>query len=108
MTHRVIFSPESEEQLTNIYRFIMAATSPQTAERYTDSIIDYCESLKTFPHRGTKRDDIRQGLRITNYKRNTVIAFSVDETQVNILGIFYGGQNYEASLSPTSNQDDLQ
>lgn len=54
--------------------------------------------MQTFPHRGTRRDDIRPGLRITNYKGRTVIAFDVDAELVSIIGVFYGGQDYETAL----------
>lgn len=98
MTYRVAFSPESEEQLAALYRYIAAAASPTAAERYVNAIIDYCESLRTFPLRGTRRDDIRPGLRVTNYKGRAVIAFDVDEVLVSIIGVFYGGQNFETAL----------
>jgi plasmid stabilization system protein ParE len=78
MNFQVMFSPEAEEQLVALYRYIADVTSPETAVGYIDGIIDYCESLQTFPHRGTVRDDIRPGLRITNFKKHTVIAFSVE------------------------------
>lgn len=48
--------------------------------------------------RGTHRDDVRPGLRITNYKKRAVIAFAVDAAQVSVIGIFYGGQDYESGL----------
>lgn len=32
------------------------------------AMVAYCESLQDFPHRGTRRDDVRPGLRVTNYK----------------------------------------
>jgi plasmid stabilization system protein ParE len=48
--------------------------------------------------RGTRRDDVRPGLRITNFKKRAVIAFAVEAAQVSIIGIYYGGQNYEAVL----------
>ena len=44
------------------------------------------------------RDDVRPGLRTTNYRKRTIIAFSVDAERVSIIGIFYGGQNYETIL----------
>lgn len=56
--------------------YIAAAVSPKIAERYTSSIVAYCESLQDFLLRGTRRDDVRPGLRITNYKKRAVIAFS--------------------------------
>jgi toxin ParE1/3/4 len=54
--------------------------------------------LQTFPRRGIRRDDIRPGLRITNYKKRAVIAFDVDAEMVSIIGVFYGGQDYETVL----------
>ncbi len=57
-----------------------------------------CESLRTFPLRGTQGDDVRPSLRITNYKKRAVIAFDVDTEAVSIIGVFYGGQDYETVL----------
>jgi toxin ParE1/3/4 len=98
MSHRVVFSPEAEEQLAALYGYIAAAASPDIAARYTEAIVSFCESLRTFPHRGNMRDDVRPGLRITNYKKRAVIAFAVDSEQVSIIGVFYGGQDYESIL----------
>lgn len=102
MNYRVVFSPEAEEQLAALYVYIAAAASPEIAARYTGAIVDYCESLRTFPLRGTMRDDVRPGLWITNYKKRTVIAFAVDAEQVSIVGVFYGGQDYESILQDDS------
>ena len=98
--YTVAFTPEAEEQLADLYRFIAAAASPITAERYTSAIIAHCEGMHTVPNRGTRRDDIRPGLRITSYKQRAVIAFAVDDValMVTIIGVYYGGQNYEAAL----------
>lgn len=98
MNYRVVFTPEAEEQLVALYRYIAEAASPGSAARYTEAIVSYCESLRTFPHRGTMRDDVRPGLRVTNYKRRAVIAFDVDIDVVSIIGVFYGGQDYETIL----------
>jgi len=94
MRYRVIFTPQAQEQLADLAE----AASPNTAARYTDAIVSYCESLRTFPLRGTKRDDVRPGLRITNYKKRVVIAFTVDDELISIIGIFYGGRDYETIL----------
>lgn len=98
MNYHVVFSPEAEEQLTELYRYIAADASPDIAARYTEAIVSYCESLRTFPHRGNTRDDVRPGLRVTHYKKRTVIAFDVATEVVSIIGIFYGGQDYESIL----------
>lgn len=98
MIYRVVFSSEAQEQLVALYGYIANAASADIAARYTEAIVSYCESLRTFPHRGTMRDDVRPGLRITNYKKRAVIAFEVDAEQVSILGVFYGGQDFETLL----------
>ena len=102
MSYRVVFSPEAEEQLAALYGYIAAAASANIAARYTEAIVSYCESLRTFPLRGTLRDDVRPGLRITHYKKRAVIAFDVDSELVSILGVFYGGQDYETILQDDS------
>ena len=54
------------------------------------------------PRRGTRRDDIRPGLRITHYKGRVAIAFFVEAQQVSIIGVYYGGQDYETALQEDS------
>ena len=98
MTYAVVFTPEAEEQLVALYHYVAKTASPEIAHRYTNAIVTYCEGLRVSPHRGTRRDDIRPGLRITNYKGRAVIAFAVDAEQVSILGVFYGGRDYETFL----------
>lgn len=98
MAYAVVFTPEAEELLVAIYHYIAAAASPIIAERYTSAIVSYCEGLATFPDRSTLHEDIRPGLRVINYKKRTVIAYTVDSNQVLIIGVFYGGQDYESTL----------
>ena len=102
MNYRVVFAPEAEEQLAALYHYIAAESSPDIAARYIEAILSYCESLTTFPHRGIRRHDVRPGLRVTNYKKRTVIAFDVDAEQISILGVFYGGQDYATILRDDS------
>ena len=97
-TFSVKFAPEALEQLDNLEQYIAEAASPAVAASYIDAIVSYCESLQTFPNRGTQRDDVRPGLRITNYRGRAVIAFAVEESQAYIIGVFYGGQDYETAL----------
>ncbi len=39
MDYTVVFTPEAEEQLLSLYRFIADHTSPVTAECYTSAIV---------------------------------------------------------------------
>jgi plasmid stabilization system protein ParE len=102
MMHRVVFAPEAEAQLLALYFHIAAAASPAIAADYTEAIIAQCETLQTFPIRGTRRDDIRPGLRTFGFRRRVTIAFEVGEDTVAILGIFYGGQQFESVLGEES------
>ncbi len=97
-TRVVVFSPEAEEELAALYRYIAAAASPSIAADYTDAIVTHCQSLRRFPARGTRRDDIRPGLRISNYRKRVIIAFVIEPDRVLILGIFSGGRDYETVL----------
>lgn len=105
MSYRVVFTPEALDQLAALYQYIAVAASPAIALRYTDAIVSYCESLSIFPHRGTVRDDVRMGLRVTHYRKRAVIAFAVETEWVYIVGVFYGGQDYEVRLSNDSDDD---
>lgn len=95
---RVVFTPEAEGQLASLYRYVARAASLGVAAHYTEAIVAYCETLGTIPLRGTHRDDVRPGLRITHYKKRTVIAFGAGDEVVTIVGVFYGGQDYETAL----------
>lgn len=99
MSYTVVFTPEAEAQLVELYGYIAAAASPEIAARFTDGIVTYCESLSTFPNRGNRREDIRPGLRVTSYRKRVAIAFDVEADRVEIMGVFYGGQDYESALS---------
>lgn len=105
MAYTVVFAPQALEQLSELYRYIAVAASPEVALRYTDAIVTHCEELRLFPLRGNRRDDIRPGLRITNYRKRAVIAFAVEAEQVLIIGIFYGGQDLGSSMPPEPDND---
>jgi plasmid stabilization system protein ParE len=96
--YTVVFAPEAAEQLERLYAYVADAASPTVALNYTNAIVSYCDGLKISPHRGMQRNDIRPGLRVTNYKKRAVIAFTVESDLVSIIGIYYGGQDFEADL----------
>lgn len=95
----VVFAPEAEAQLVAIHERIALAASPAIAQRFTEAIVARCESLDRLPRRGTPRDDLRPGLRTLSLRRRVMIAYAVEEKAVTILGVFYGGQDWEAVLA---------
>ena len=100
MTARtVIFQPEAISQLENLQDCIAHNASPAIAGRYAGAIFDHCESLVDFPYRGTARDDVGAGLRTISYRGRALIVFTIGEESIDILGIFYGGQNWEPGFT---------
>jgi toxin ParE1/3/4 len=96
--YTIIYTPEAEAQLVDLYRYIAAEASPATAARFTAQIVDRCEALTAFPERGAPRFDVRPGLRTQPFQR-VMITYAVKGSKVIIIGIFYGGQDYESILT---------
>jgi toxin ParE1/3/4 len=102
MTGRVNYTPEAEQQLNDIDDWITEAVSVDIARRFVSAILDHIETIPAFPHAGRVRDDVRPGMRTSTFKKRTLVAYEVDgspgELVVNILGVFHGGQDWEAAL----------
>jgi toxin ParE1/3/4 len=95
MTHSVVFSERAEQQLDALYALIEADSGSARAESFTAEIVNFCMGLSLFPERGTRRNDLRAGLRILGWRRRVSIAIVVEPKAVLILGVFYGGQDWE-------------
>jgi toxin ParE1/3/4 len=95
---RIVFRREALTQLEELQDFVVAAGSPVAAAGLVDALLAFCEDLAPFPLRGTARDDIRPGLRTIGFRRRAVVAFAVREDAVVILGVYYGGRDYEPVL----------
>ncbi len=60
------------------------------ADRTVDAIRIFIASLQHFPHRGTRRDDLRHGLRIVSAYRRTAVAIEIGDQRriVTVLRVF--------------------
>jgi len=103
--NEVVFTPEAEEQLAELYRYIEENATAAVALSYTSSVVEYCEGLATFPLRGTPRDDVRPGLRTTAYKRRTESPTPSKMEEFRSLVFFHGGRDYETALQPDEPED---
>ena len=95
---RVIFTPLAERHIDSLHEYITTHASEERADGYVSRIVDFCNGLSTFPLRGTQRDDLLSGLRVTGFERRVTIAFIVTAEAVLIEGIFYGGRDFEAEF----------
>jgi len=81
--------------LVGVYEFITRAGNPQNAIGFVDRLSSFCHRLDVASQRGHRRDDMLPGLRIVGFERRVTVAFTVDEDRVNILRLFYGGQDWK-------------
>ena len=96
--YEISFRPLAEADLLRLYDYIAEASGPAVAGGYIDRLEAACLAPESFPERGTRRDDIRPGLRIIGFERRATIVFQVLESEVLIVRIFYGGHDYQAAL----------
>jgi toxin ParE1/3/4 len=73
-------------------------SSPSSAARYVDRIEEFCMKLSLFPERGTRRDEVRPGIRIIGFNRRVAVAFYVRDREVEIARILYGGRDLVRAL----------
>jgi toxin ParE1/3/4 len=97
-SYEVSFRPQAEADLFRLYGFIAGEAGRQVAGAYIARIEAACMALEDFPKRGTRRDDIRPGLRTMGFERRATIVFQVLAAEVVIVRVFYGGQDFERAL----------
>lgn len=51
-----------------------------------------------FPERGTRREDLRSGLRIIGFERRVTIAFHVAADRITVDRVLYGGRDLSRAL----------
>jgi toxin ParE1/3/4 len=97
----VVFSPAASDDLESMRDFIADAAGRDIADRFVGRLVTHCEGFASAPLRGTRRDDIRAGLRLTGWRRTVTIAFGVDEAarRVDIAGVFYRGRDVAGAMA---------
>lgn len=101
MTREVVFAPEAQIDLLDLYGMIAEAGGGERALAYVERIQAASLRLGVLPERGTRRDDIRPGLRVTGFERRVAIAFHVGAGRVMIARVLYGGRDLGTTLSET-------
>ena len=101
MTHEVVFAPEAQLDLLDLYDTVAEAGGGERALAYVERIQATCLRLAVFPERGTRRDDVRPGLRVIGFERRVAIAFHVGTGRLTIDRVLYGGQALGTLLSET-------
>lgn len=95
----VRFDPAALDDLDELYGWLADRAGPGRASRYAEGLRAYCAGLSDFPERGSRRDEIRPGLRVAVFQRRVSIAFVVKPDAVVVLRMLYGGRDLEGLLS---------
>ena len=93
----VEFAPEARDDLIALYDWIADRADHMVAIGYVERLEAFCRKLSIGSARGSRRDDVREGLRVIGFKRRINVAFVVEDDRVVVLRLFYGGRNWEAS-----------
>lgn len=96
--YEVILGRLALQHLKEIEDYLSAQAVTFVTENYTNRIKAACASLSQFPHRGRSRGDLGAGIRAIGFEGRATIVFRIYEDRVRILGIFFGGRDYEALL----------
>ena len=96
---RIVFRPEAEADLFELYRYIaLASGSIEVAFNFTERLRAACFTLVDFSERGALRNDVKAGLGILIHERKTIIAYFVKDDSVIINNIFHAGRDWETTL----------
>ncbi len=94
---KVVLREEAIADLADIYNHIARVSgSPVTAIGFVRRIKARCQRIGNVPMGGIARDDLQPGLRTVPFEHSAVIAYVVEDDQVSITNVFYGGRDYEA------------
>jgi toxin ParE1/3/4 len=96
--YEVSFRPRARKDLISLYHYIAKQASPRIAANYIGRIEKACSSLVSLPHRGTAIPSHLSGLRTMGFERRATILFSVGEEKVEILRVYYGGQDLDPEI----------
>jgi toxin ParE1/3/4 len=97
-----VLSDEALDDLMSIYRWIAEDAGLRVADRYYEKIRSYCRTFDIASERGTRHDNLLQGLRIVGFEKSITLAFKVYDDRVLFLRVFYGGRDWEAAFRPDS------
>lgn len=94
---KVILREEAIADLAEIYHHIARVSGSRgTAIGFVRRIKARCRRIGLVPMGGMARSDLRPGLRTVPFEHTAVIAYVVEDDQVSVTNVFYGGRDYEA------------
>jgi toxin ParE1/3/4 len=93
---RLLKRPEAENDLEEIWWYI-AQDSPHNADRFLDRIQESCLALVDYPQIGTKRDELKVGLRSQSVGHYLIFYFPLEDG-IDIVRVLHGSRDIESLL----------
>jgi plasmid stabilization system protein ParE len=95
--YSVTVSASADEDLFEIWSFVVREASVAIADSFLDRIMKDCMSLQNAPSRGLQRALGGQTVRLIGAAKGRVtLIFTVSDAQVEILRVHYAGTNHES------------
>lgn len=95
---RLLKRPEAESDLDEIWWYI-AQDSPHNADRFLDRIQERCLGLTDFPQMGTRRDELKAGLRSQPVGNYLIFYFPLEDG-IDIIRVLHGSRDVDAIFHP--------
>jgi len=91
------------DQIDAVEVFLAPIVGEQVASSYAAKILDFCRGLKLFPSRGLSREDLGSKVNVIGFQRRASVVYTIDDDEklVSVVGVFYGGQDWEENFSLT-------
>jgi toxin ParE1/3/4 len=99
VAHRVVLRRSAFEDLNSIFTWIAVDSGAEFAEAYVRRIRNLCYSLSDFPNRGAPRPDLGPKLRTVVFERKAIIAYTVEEREVQIVRVLHHGRDIQTEFS---------
>jgi toxin ParE1/3/4 len=94
---RLVYRPAALDDLDAIFELI-EPDSLVRARHFVDDIWAGCRKLSEYPQLGPARGDLGAGIRVLALRGRVVVAYRVRAEVIEVVRVFYGGQDYEAIL----------
>ncbi|MDX6710332.1 MAG: toxin ParE1/3/4 [Blastocatellia bacterium] len=93
----LIYSPEAESDLIEIWLYIAEDKDPETADRVLSSVWDKCNALLKHPEMGRRREELAPGLRSIP-KGSYVVFYRQAGDRIEIVRVLHGARDIEQHL----------
>lgn len=96
----VYLSAQAEEDLEGIADFIFERSrEPLIALGFVQRIRARCQKIGLAPAGGTPRPNCGENIRLVPFEKSAVILYHFEADEVEIVAVFYGGQDYAAAIA---------